>query len=155
MWTAALGAIYFQRGLDFLASRGGRGECAFSPCCLSCAQEAPHLPLSSVSTAPGSFLRPVASGWLTARQRWLWLWAYGSFLCWLVYRIFLKEKGNQRSQPSSCSFELPSAHISPVRPAARKEAQGWALTTSEIILPPTLWACSCSIHVISTPPSAS
>lgn len=52
----------------------------------------------------------------------------------MVYQSFLKEKGNQRSQ---LSFELPSAHISPRRPKAGKEAQQCALRTSGTFLPIT------------------
>lgn len=91
--------------------------------------------------APGSFLRPTAPGWYRGCE------ACRSFLRWRT-ELFLQRK------PSSCSFEPPSAHFSPGRPKARKEAQGCALRTAEVILPPTLWACSCAIHVTSTLPSA-
>lgn len=130
-------------------------ECAFSSLSLSCLWDMPHQPLYSAGVpGPGSFLRPVAPGWSAARQGWLWMWGEWE-LPVMVFKDFLKEKGNQGSWPLSCSVARPffCSYFSR-KDDIKKRGSRCTLWTSVIILPTLLRACSCPLCVTSTLPSA-
>lgn len=78
-----------------------------------------HSGNSTPTPFPWGMCLPQALSWglllqASFQQGWLWLWGLWRIPV-MVHKTFLREKGNRRDEPSCCSFELPSACISPGR----------------------------------------